>query len=262
MPDIKAAVVSVCINASTALTLLICKFLSQPSQFGSQLGGEDEAFALLVGHPHSLQDLLLRRLLPELPMHDAQEGGEVQLSAQICRKIIYFNWSGPIIYNVTRWIDKVKLYWSVREKWGHCTKKSYNIHWGELKVISQSEYEISCSNSEAVKRNVKISWWQFKQRWINCVWKLWAVNYSSYKLNFPSDLLKYVSHKDKTRESQTSVAFNYTDGNIKMILLLLPQTLLTFQEVYVAAFFIFLQWLHIKYQIPRLSEYLVQIIYL
>lgn len=74
------------------LTLSICQLLSQPGEFGSQLRGEDEAFLFLVSHPHGLQDLLLRRLLLELPVHYAQEGGEVQLSAPICRKIMYLQY--------------------------------------------------------------------------------------------------------------------------------------------------------------------------
>lgn len=85
-----------------ALTLLICKFLSQPHQFGSQLGGQDEALLLLVDHPHGLQDLFLWRLLLELLVYDAQEGGEVQLSAPICGKIIIFYRCDPIIRNVMR----------------------------------------------------------------------------------------------------------------------------------------------------------------
>lgn len=75
---------------SSTLTLFVSQFLSQSGQLGSQLRGQDEALLLLVGHPHGLQDLLLRRLLLELPVHDAQEGGEVQLSAPICRKRFTF----------------------------------------------------------------------------------------------------------------------------------------------------------------------------
>lgn len=78
MPDLE--------DALHTLTLFIGQFLSDPGEFGSQLRDEDEASLLLVGHLHGLQDLLLRRLLLELPVHDAQEGGEVQLSGPICKQ--------------------------------------------------------------------------------------------------------------------------------------------------------------------------------
>lgn len=79
-----------CMTASAALTLPVGKFLSEPGEFGSQLRGEDEAFLLFVSHPHGLQDLCLRCLLLELLVHDAQEGGKVQLSTPTCRHIFTF----------------------------------------------------------------------------------------------------------------------------------------------------------------------------
>lgn len=84
----------------SALTLSIGQFLSQAGEFGPQLRHQDEAFLLLVRHPHGLQDLLLWRLLPELLVHDAQQGGEVQLATPLCSKPSEMNH-----VNVTRRAD-------------------------------------------------------------------------------------------------------------------------------------------------------------
>lgn len=65
---------------TTSPTFLVCQLLSQRRQLGTQLRRQDETAVLPVCHPQGLQDLLLRRLLLELLMHDAQEGGEVQPS--------------------------------------------------------------------------------------------------------------------------------------------------------------------------------------
>lgn len=83
-----------------ALTLSIGQFLSQVGEFGPQLRHQDEAFLLLVHHLHGLQDLLLWRLLPELLVHDAQQGGEVQLATPLCSKPSEMNH-----VNVTRRAD-------------------------------------------------------------------------------------------------------------------------------------------------------------
>lgn len=64
-----------------ALTFPVGQLLAQPRQRGPQLGRRHEASLLRVRPPQGLQQLLLWRLLLELLVHDAQQGGEVQRAA-------------------------------------------------------------------------------------------------------------------------------------------------------------------------------------
>lgn len=70
--------------APSGLTFPVGQRLPQPRELGPQLRHRDEAFLLLVHHPQGLQDLLLWRLLLELLVHDAQQGGKVQHTTAIC----------------------------------------------------------------------------------------------------------------------------------------------------------------------------------
>lgn len=70
--------------APSGLTFPVGQRLPQPRQLGPQLRHHNEAFLLLVHHPQGLQDLLFWRLLLELLVHDAQQGGKVQHTTATC----------------------------------------------------------------------------------------------------------------------------------------------------------------------------------
>lgn len=60
-------------------TLLLGQFLPQSCQLCPQLSGGDQPSLLPIDHGQRSQDLLLGLLLLHLPVHDVEEGGEVQL---------------------------------------------------------------------------------------------------------------------------------------------------------------------------------------
>lgn len=67
-------------------TLLFGQFLPQSCQLCPQLSGGDQPSLLPIDHGQRSQDLLLGLLLLHLPVHDVEEGGEVQLCIALWQK--------------------------------------------------------------------------------------------------------------------------------------------------------------------------------
>ncbi len=84
---------------------------------------------------------------------------------------IYFYQTGLSVHNVTIWKKKIKLYWTLQEKWGNWAQKSFIR--GKTFVITDSKYELSCSNSEAVNQNVKSDTAGQAAHSLNMLNKLW-----------------------------------------------------------------------------------------
>lgn len=67
-------------------TLFLRQFLPQSCQLCPQLSSRDQPSLLPIDHGQRRQDLLLRLLLLHLPVHDVEEGGEVQLCIALWQK--------------------------------------------------------------------------------------------------------------------------------------------------------------------------------